>query len=471
MTVELQDRVESRMRDLGITGAEVTSLTALTGGASRQMWKVTTRAPGEWGRVILRMDHPSDPDPDANAQEAQVLGAAHAAGVPSPAVLDHSSDPDVLGTPYVILSFVDGETIARKILRDDRFATARTRLGADLGRAAGLITRVDVEGLDLPVVDDAIAKLMENYRDSGIHRPALLLGLTELARRRPDPAPRRTLVHGDMRMGNLMVDEDGLAAVLDWEITHLGDPYEDLGYVCMRAWRFGGPGRVAGAGDVEEFLAAYEEVTGFRPTEEQLTWWEARATAWWGIGCLRQMQRSVPGHSNELELLAIGRRTAEQEYDLLELLYPDVEPAEFVPTGHPQSPASGATLFTDPTAATLVAGLESYLDADLVRGTGEPNRFKARIAKNVVSLIGREIDQGPAADAWYAGRLSELGVEDEDGLAGLVAGLSDTSPNAPETRFLVAVLKTAARLRLAVSNPRYVLAPVPRSTAGAAVAQ
>lgn len=314
-----------------------------------------------------------------------------------------------------------------------------------------------VDGLELEEAADPVGSLLESYEATGVDRPALLLGLRELARRKPDPAPQRTLVHGDFRLGNLMVDESGLAAVLDWELPHMGDPFEDLGYVCMRAWRFGGPGRVAGVGEVPEFLEAYEAQTGFRPSQEQLTWWEARATAWWGIGCIRQMQRSVPGHSNELELLAIGRRTAEQEHDLLELLYPEVEPAEVTPKpteGGCQRPR-GRGLFTEPTANDLLAGLESYLTNDLIHGEGEPNRFKARVAKNVVSLIRREHSQGAAANEWYSAQLHELGVTDEKELAQCVRSVSDTSAGSEETRRIIAILKTAARLRLEVSNPKY----------------
>nr|WP_272902432.1 phosphotransferase family protein [Brevibacterium daeguense] len=436
----------------------------LTGGASRQMWKVTTTGSGDWQTFILRMDHPSDPQPQANAREAEVLIAAHAAGVPCPAVLDYSSDAEVLGTPFLILAFVEGQTIARKILRDDEFAVARTRLPAQLGRAIGLIHQVDPTGLDLEDLQDPVGSLVADYDELGFDRPALLLGLRELERRRPEPAPRRTLVHGDFRLGNLMVDQDGLAAVLDWEIPHFGDPFGDLGYVCMRAWRFGGPGRVAGVGDEADFLAAYEAETGFRPSPEQLTWWEAKATAQWGVGCLKQMQRSVPGHANELELLAIGRRTAEQEYDLLNLLYPEVEPAPYEPpdtrvgtAGSAEAP--GATLFSEPSAEVLLAALESYLDTDLIHGTGEPNRFKARVAKNALSLLRRERTFGPNADRWYAEQLSKLGARSERELTERVRGLPDTSAADPQIRALVAVFKTASRLRLEVSNPKYLQEP------------
>ena len=460
MTSNLIDRLVARLRSIGQASVEIAKIIQLTGGASRQMWLVHTTLDGDWRRFVLRMDHPSDPNPEANAQEARVLAAAHAAGVATPAVLDHSQEPEILGTPYLILSFVEGETLAPRILKDDRYATARQRLPAQLGEAIGRIHGLPVEGLGLESPTDPVQSLLDSYQDNGVDRPALLLGLRELARRTPQAAPRQTLVHGDFRLGNLMVDASGLAAVLDWELTHLGDPIEDLGYVCMRAWRFGGPGRVAGVGDVSEFLDAYEAQTGFRPTEEQLTWWEARATAWWGIGCIRQMQRAVPGHTNELELLAIGRRTAEQEHDFLQLLYPEVQPADMTPGQTdvaPQSTGQRVNLFTEPTARELFTGLESYLTQDLIQGAGEPNRFKARVAKNIVGLLRREYHQGPEANQWYARALHELGAEDEKGLAQRVQQLADTSADSDETRRIVAVLKTAARLRLEISNPKYLL--------------
>lgn len=480
----LGPRLENRLRAVLGGGASVRDLQILTGGASRLMWRVELDHP-EHEKVVLRMHHPSDANPEDNEREARVLAAAHAEGVRSPAVLDFDSTSEVLGVPYVVLSWVDGETIARKVLRDERFGAARSALARDLGEAIARIHHVDPQtltdaGVRLPHLDDHTGKLRADLEATGIPRPALRLALAELDRTAPAEAPADTLVHGDFRMGNLMIDEAGLAAVLDWEITHTGNPHEDLGYVCMRAWRFGGPGRVAGVGDVEEFLTAYEAAGGVRPSAAALTWWEARATVWWGVGCLRQMQRSVPGHANELELLAIGRRTAEQEYDVLELLYPDVEAAEFggvefggveVGVGSAGASSTGAgrtagagsdeagseapSLFTSPTAGEFLAALENYLDTDLVHGSGEPNRFKARVAKNALGVLRREQEARAAADAWFASALAGLGVGSEAELDAHVAGLADSSAENPEVRALVAVLKRMARLRLEVSNPKY----------------
>ena len=70
--------------------------------------------------------------------------------------------------------------------------------------------------------------------------------------------------HGDLRLGNVIVDEHGLAAAIDWELVQLGDPLQDLAYLCLKAWRFGGPGEAAGLGTVDELITAYE-ATGGRP--------------------------------------------------------------------------------------------------------------------------------------------------------------------------------------------------------------
>jgi aminoglycoside phosphotransferase (APT) family kinase protein len=128
------------------------------------------------------------------------------------------------------------------------------------------------------------------------------------------------LVHGDYRLGNIMVNENGLSAILDWELAHIGDPMEDLGWLCVRAWRFGGAFPAAGLGTYDELFDAYASVTGVRPDPEVVRWWEILGTLKWGIICISQAATHLMGIARSHELAAIGRRVCENEYDLIELL-------------------------------------------------------------------------------------------------------------------------------------------------------
>ncbi|GAA4284737.1 hypothetical protein GCM10022261_22680 [Brevibacterium daeguense] len=443
----------------------------LAGGASRQLLKLTAQTPDGPRPAVLRADHEGDTQPKANFTEAAVLAAAGAAGVPCPRLLHDDTPGELIGTPGMLIEFVEGETIARRILRDERFAAARRALPADLARAAAAIHAIDPNSLSeagLRELVDPVASLAEEYREIGIQRPVFDLALARLEDTRPENTTGTAVVHGDFRLGNLMVDESGLAAVLDWELAHLGDPDEDLGYLTMRAWRFGGPGEVAGLGDLDAFLDDYARASGRRPDTTAVRWWQARATLWWGIGTLRQMQRAHENHPNELELLAIGRRAAEQEHDLLQLLFPDSlpDPAEAGAAGAPRS-AAGAPrsdraaaanvdpldpddLFSAPCAAELLGALSRWIDRDVVSSDDAPSSFRGRVARNVVDLVGRQRELEPVATASSASALATLGFASEPELAAAIR-----SGAARDVDLLVPALDLITRFRLSASNPRY----------------
>ncbi|WP_185995897.1 phosphotransferase family protein [Nocardioides campestrisoli] len=321
--LDLVTRLEDRLDALLGVGHRVTGLRRVSGGASRQTWALTVRsADGEEQGLVLRRDPPTEPRPEEMAREAIALRAARRHGVPGPDLVDAGTDTDVLGAPYLLMTFVPGETIARKILRDDRYAVARSRLAVDLGRAAAAIHQVPAEEVAGLPAHDVLEELRARYASTGVLRPVVELAFRWLEAHRPPPTLEPVLVHGDYRLGNVIVDERGLAAVLDWELVHVGDPMEDLGYLSIRAWRFGGPRPVAGVGGFDELFDAYEEAGGLRPEPEVVFWWQVAGTLSWAIGCLVQANRHFTGASRSVELAAIGRRTAEQEHDLLRMLHP-----------------------------------------------------------------------------------------------------------------------------------------------------
>lgn len=296
--------------------SRVDDLTRLSGGASRETWKFAAD-----GRMFVVQRQRAGDVRDMRI-EADVLRAAFAAGVRVPELVASGSvdDPDnPVGASYMILEHVEGETIARKILRDDEFAGAREVLVADLARSLAALHTIDPATIvGLPAIDQVAQYRLAlddlNARLDQAH-PTFELAFRWLEANRPDSS-RRTLVHGDFRLGNVMVGSDGLRAVLDWELAHAGDPMEDLGWLCVRAWRFGSPHPVAGVGRYEDLIEAYGEASGLDVDREIVRWWEVLGTLKWGIMCMLQTSAHLTGVSRSHELAAIGRRVCENEYDL-----------------------------------------------------------------------------------------------------------------------------------------------------------
>jgi len=289
--------------------ARVTSLTHLSGGASRETWRFEAD-----GRPLILQRQRAGDERDL-AVEIAALRAGHAAGVPTASIVTASTDSNELGAPYMILQHVDGETTPRKILRDDEFAEARAALPAQLASALVGIHSLDPATIPGIVDVDQIERYREVLDTVGEPHPTFELAFKWLAENRPPPSAR-TVVHGDFRLGNVIVGRDGLRAVLDWELVHLGDPMEDLGWMCVKAWRFGSPLPVAGVGEYERLFEAYEAAGGAAIDADVVRWWEVLGTLKWGIMCIMQANAHLSGVARSHELAAIGRRVCENEHDL-----------------------------------------------------------------------------------------------------------------------------------------------------------
>ncbi|MBP2366232.1 phosphotransferase family protein [Pseudonocardia parietis] len=434
-----------------VLGAEVSAdtPTRLTGGASRETWAFTAQpATGQARRLVLRRDPPGADRPDGMAREAAAIAGAHAAGVPVPLLVDSGTDPATLGAPYLITEHVEGETIARRLLREPRYAAAREGLAAELGRTLARIHTIPLEAVPDPVAADPLEQLRATYDDLGEPLPAIEIALKWLERNRPAEVAE-TVVHGDFRTGNLIVDPSGLRAVLDWELVHRGDPREDLGWLCVKCWRFGSPLPAGGFGTVEQLLDGYAEVAGHRPDPEAVRWWQVYGTAWWAVGCRGMAERHLSGQTPSMELAAIGRRVCEQEHDvLLELGLP----ADPVDT---PDPAPGSDLHGRPTAAELVAAVAMFLRDDVMPATEGRLSFLARVGANTLDGVERELLLGPGLEQRHRERLAAFARDDQAGLASAIrAGVLDADDPA-----LLAAVRAAVTDRLAVANPRYLTQP------------
>jgi aminoglycoside phosphotransferase (APT) family kinase protein len=313
---DLARRLEAVLGPL-LGDVRVEALQRLTGGASRTTWSFTAVGPSH--RSLILRTGGRDEMHAGMELEARVQQRAARAGAPVPHIVTADDSPEALGDPYLICDAVDGETIVRRILRrlDD---SGRRHLLRQCATALAAIHRADPDGAGLSAPDE-LADWRARLDEMQDTTATFEWTFRRLADRRPDPTPTR-LVHGDFRMGNLIVDDTGLAAVLDWELTHLGEVYEDLAWFCVRAWRFGaGDDRGAGGlGSVDEFLRAYEDASTTTLDRTTFRWWLTVATLRWGVICRHQAERHLSGATRSVELATIGRRVSETEWDLLELL-------------------------------------------------------------------------------------------------------------------------------------------------------
>jgi len=299
----------------GLPG-EVTALRRLSGGASRETWSFDV---SDRPLIMQRARRGALPIASAMAGEAGLLRAAAGRGLPVATVVAATDDADELGAPAIVVERLEGETIPRRLQRDDEYAAARESLVTQGAAALAGIHALDPTDAPHLRADDQLTQIRGLADVLGDPHPAFELGFRWLAAERPDPVEAR-VVHGDFRLGNLLVDGDGLRAVLDWELSHLGDPLEDLGWFALRAWTFGGPAEVAGLASVDELVEAYEEVAGTTVDRDSLHWWRVLGTLRWGVICMLQVASHRSGATRSVELAAIGRRVCETEYDLLRLL-------------------------------------------------------------------------------------------------------------------------------------------------------
>lgn len=314
----------------------VRELRRMAGGASREIWSLAVELdpPGEPTRrldCVLRRDPPGRTGEGDRGVEARVLRVAAEAGVPVPRVHWSCADPAVLDTPFFVMDRVEGETIPRRLLRDERFAGAREKLLPQLAEMLVRIHRIDPDDARLarlPRVQpgESPARVELERVVTGIRtlaaEPHPVLDLAErwLRERLPKHA-RRSLVHGDFRVGNVVFDEGGAKALLDWELAKIGDPVEDLGWLCTRAWRFGRDEEPAGGlGSREELLAAYRDAGGFEVDPAHLRFWEALGSFKVALVFIQQSWVFLTGKLASLELASLGRRTAEAEEELVRLM-------------------------------------------------------------------------------------------------------------------------------------------------------
>ena len=421
-----------------IAGSGVLSgMTRLSGGANMESFAFEWGEGEEVAGYVLRRAPSADymaGRPFGHVDEAALVQAAYAAGVKAPEVVGVLEPADGMGTGYVMRRVL-AEVSPAKILADPP-----PSLLADLGRELARIHSIPLDSVPaaIPLMDTAaaLAELKSRFLSYGGDRPVIALAIKWCEDHLPAPADP-VLVHGDYRMGNIMVDVDGLAAVLDWELAHKGDAHEDLAFGCMTVWRFGMLDKPAfGVGSLDDYFAAYEAAGGVTVDRTRFRFWLIYRTLWWALGCLQMGQMWRSGADPTVERVVIGRRTAEQELDLVRLLEEEAPEAE---RGRvlPASPDATSAPAGEPTNREIVQAVRGWIEGSIKPEAQGHAKFEAVVAMNALGIVLRDLD-------------ADVRAEDKALAEALLSGATTLAEPG-----LLARLRRAVLDKCAIDSPKY----------------
>ena len=317
-------------------------------------------------------------------------------------MLDREDD---LGDGFV-MEWLDGITLGAKVVRDPELDEIRPTLARKSGEVLAKIHAIDLEETGLTRYLDAItpAEYVEQtwarYRDFETAQPMIDYTGRWLVDNLPgDYSP--SLVHNDFRNGNIMFDQQGIVAVLDWEVAHIGDPMRDLGWICTNSWRFGRSDLpVGGFGDYEDLFAGYESVSGVKVDRDRVRWWEVFGSFWWAIGCLGMAEHYRTGPDKTVERPAIGRRSSECQVDCVNLLIPGNVELVATETEHGSNEM--------PRMEELLVSVRDFLREEVMRETQGRTNFLARVASNSLDIAIREQVMGSRLKEGEVKRLNKV---------------------------------------------------------------
>ncbi len=442
----------------GCTG--LLSAERLSGGASQETYRLTVET--DRGREVLCMRRAPGgvaQDPEARvapglATEARLMACAREAGVPEPEVRYVLDEADGLGEGF-IMEWLEGEALGARIVRAPELDRIRPTLAEACGRILARIHSIDLDAtglrdrLQTATPEFFVRQTWERYRL--LDTPQPMIDYTGRWLMDHLPADYEvTLVHNDFRNGNIMVTPDGINAVLDWEIAHIGDPMRDLGWICTNSWRFGRSELpVGGFGEYADLFAGYEAESGKKVDPGHVRFWEVFGSFWWAVGCLGMAEHYRSGPDKTVERPAIGRRSSECQVDCVNLLIPG--PVTLVEA---EPPAGNLDM---PRLDELVSSVREFLREDVMAATEGRTRFLARVAANSLDIVGRELALGGRHRAAEHERLQAL-LGRKGTLAelrwALVGALRDGGLSLDDPA-LTAHLRTTVVNQIAIDQPRY----------------
>ncbi|WP_340647054.1 phosphotransferase family protein [Phenylobacterium sp.] len=273
---------------LDATDVTVRDLARISGGASRE----TYRFVGAWRqggqarerKLILRRDPPASLIDTERRIEFEAYRAFHGTSVPAPEMLWLEEGDGPLDHPFFIAEEIAGFQASPGLLWNAPYLDSHARLAQRKWSILGEIAKADPVANGLAQVMPGVAAgdcwnreltYWEDVLDDDEAEPLPIIraAIRWLRANPPPPAQKVGVVHGDYRTGNFLYDPDGqIHGILDWEMAHLGDPLEDLGWSLNPIWTFGR--RLAGGLVPDaQAIAIWEQASGLVAEPTALHWW------------------------------------------------------------------------------------------------------------------------------------------------------------------------------------------------------
>ena len=312
---------------LGDPALAVSNQKLLAGGAMHDSWGATAGG----ADLVVRLSPPARDDFERSRAEFAALKVMYERGVRVPKPI-HVGENE-RGQSFMVISRVPGDSNPRQLLTAPQLAACREQILVDLAECLAVVHTVRPEEVGVTLrspqeSEDALLfelhyQMAEYDRVKQSPHPVVEWALRWITRRLADLTPRTRplhVVHGDFRIGNMMYDDKGLTASIDWEGVHIGEPEDDLAWFCTRVWRFNRKDLPAGGiATREAWFAAYEKAAGYTVDRERLRLWEVFHNIRWSVICMMQSKQHLDGTMDSHEHAAIGRRAADTELEILRL--------------------------------------------------------------------------------------------------------------------------------------------------------
>ena len=277
--------VATRMPDA--SGITVANLERISGGASRETYRFvlswTEAAQSRQRRLILRRDPPASLIDTERRVEFEAYRAFRNTSVPVPEMLWLEEGNDALDHPFFIAEEITGFQAGPAGLFTAASDAVLNHVADRKWTILGDIARADPAPLaaivPTPALDHCWRRELDHWealidRDADQPLPITRAALRWLRANPPPPAQRLSIVHGDYRTGNFLYDAQGdIHGILDWEMAHLGDPLEDLGWSLQPVWTFGRQGLAGGLCPPARAVAIWARTSGLNADPAALHWW------------------------------------------------------------------------------------------------------------------------------------------------------------------------------------------------------